>query len=245
LVAGWPIRRLGAPAGGWLDCAVWRVDLDLVDPARIPPLALCAFEQARATRFRFDRDAARYRAAHWGLRLALAAELRLDARQIRLRADADGKPHVDSDGRAGFNLSHSAGVAVVAVCADGDDVGVDVECRRPLEDVDALAARHLTAAERRHWQALPAADRGPAFLLAWTRKEAALKSIGKGLSVEPARVEAGLGDGPSHWPVAAALGGGVVDIRSGFDGELIIALARHRAVPAALPSALPSAAPSP
>jgi 4'-phosphopantetheinyl transferase len=223
----WPINRVSAPEGGWMDCEVWHIELDAMEPSTTSVAGLCDFERARAARFRFERDAARYVAAHWGLRRVLSKATGVDPAQIRLYADAAGKPHLASGQGIGFSLSHSAGTAIVAVSSE-DDVGVDVERWRDLDDVDALAGAHLAPAEHQHWQALPVPRRQRAFITAWTRKEAALKALGTGLDVEPSCVPAGLDFDPVIWEPDPSRGGGRVEIRSAANADFVVSLARHR-----------------
>ena len=58
---------------------------------------------------------------------------------------------------------------------------VDLECVRRLPDLEEMADRSFSAAERVVFHALPANDRLEAFFNCWTRKEAFLKALGDGL----------------------------------------------------------------
>ena len=60
-------------------------------------------------------------------------------------------------------------------------VGVDVERIRAIPDADALVMRFFSRRECDQFQALPPSARPAAFLRAWTRKEAVLKAIGRGV----------------------------------------------------------------
>lgn len=199
------LQRLADPTGPGRSGEVWRLDLDRLRVAPSVDATFEEFERERLSRLRFARDACRYRAAHWGLRLLLARPLGLAPAQVRLRSDAQGKPRLAHDGDWHFSLSHSGGIGVVAWC-QGWELGVDVECRRPLPDVDALAASLLSADEARAWRRLGKDARAEAFLVAWTRKEAAAKALGTGLAIEPRQIEAGLSAGPSRWKPAAPWG---------------------------------------
>jgi phosphopantetheine--protein transferase-like protein len=64
----------------------------------------------------------------------------------------------------------------------GCEVGVDVEQIRPLPDVHEIASRFFCPEEAAELISLPPDQRGQAFFLCWTRKEAYIKAIGDGLS---------------------------------------------------------------
>ena len=80
-----------------------------------------------------------------------------------------------------FNVSHSQGLAVVAVTRHRE-IGVDVEEVRPLPDAQPIAERCFSGEENRVFLGVPAADRLAAFFNCWTRKEAYLKALGDGLA---------------------------------------------------------------
>ena len=162
-----------------------------------PQLAtLSAQEQARASRFVFDRDRRRYQAAHVGLRDLLAARTGVPAAELVFEEGPFGKPAL-AGGLCAFNLSHSEDVALVALADAGvGEIGVDVEMLRPMADAAALARQNFSASENAELAALPSGDQSLAFLLGWTRKEACLKAIGSGLSIAPNIFTAGLGMGP-------------------------------------------------
>jgi len=80
-----------------------------------------------------------------------------------------------------FNLSHSAGLALIAVGAELQ-LGVDIEKIREEVDTAALAQRFFSPREGAGLQALPDNLRVPGFFACWTRKEAFLKATGTGLS---------------------------------------------------------------
>jgi phosphopantetheinyl transferase len=77
------------------------------------------------------------------------------------------------------SLAHRLGWVVAAV-ADGD-VGVDIECERPVRSSPAeRAAVMLTPDEIAEWRRLPEAEREPALLRAWVAKEAWFKAVPAG-----------------------------------------------------------------
>jgi len=107
---------------------------------------------------------------------------------VPLRTGLRGKPVLAAEPPLHFNLSHSGRVALYALSHDVE-VGIDVEAMRPLPDVDALVGRVMNAAQAEQWQALPPAERLPAFYRDWTRKEACVKASGDGLWAELPDIE--------------------------------------------------------
>lgn len=157
---------------------IWRAALDeegWPGAAKLPPE-----ERRRAERFLRRGPARRWIAARWALRQTLARYLELPAAEIELEVDERGKPRLR--GRSGeleFNLSHSEGLALVAV-TEGRAVGVDVEMIAPREDPLALAEGALPAEDVAAVRAAGSAERLGAFYAAWVRHEARLKCLGTG-----------------------------------------------------------------
>lgn len=166
------------PALGPRDVHVWRVALDR--PASAFARVLADDERARAARFHFDRDRDAYTIARGALRTLAGRYLGRAADALALAYRAHGKPYLpDEDLR--FNVSHSGQVAVIGF-ARGRELGVDVERRRALADLAALAEASFSPAERARFAALPPADQEPAFYRCWARKEAFIKATGEGIS---------------------------------------------------------------
>lgn len=78
-----------------------------------------------------------------------------------------------------FSLSHSGGLALLALAAE--PVGIDVE-RVPGPQLAAEASRALHPSERQDLTRMPPGARATAFARCWTHKEAYLKATGEGLS---------------------------------------------------------------
>jgi len=85
-----------------------------------------------------------------------------------------GKPYLPDTPRVKFNLSHTRGMALIAVAMDVE-VGVDVERLRPVPEW-RLNARRFFAPEQ---AATVTTERE--FFRQWTRLEAQLKALGVGL----------------------------------------------------------------
>lgn len=166
---------------------VWRVRLDLPAPAvrRYADL-LDAGERARAAGCRLPLERARHVAAHGALRTVLARYTGQAPADLRLHRTARGRPRLApapgadagaAPGPAGldFNLSHSGGLALIAVTRTGT-VGVDLELVRTDLDHRAMAARFLDPADARLIAALPPAAGRHAFFTRWTWREAYAKA---------------------------------------------------------------------
>jgi 4'-phosphopantetheinyl transferase len=146
--------------------------------------ALSDDERTRAVSFRFDADRWAFAAAHTGLRRLLGPMLGCAPRALRFRTDVNGKLHLDRKDRhpaVQFSLSHTRGCVSVAVA--GRPVGVDVERRRELSDLMAVA-RTTFAPEA--YATLAARPESPArtalFYRYWTLGEAFIKATGEGIA---------------------------------------------------------------
>ena len=111
-------------------------------------------ERKRAAQIVRLRARQRWIASRWALRTVLGRYLGREPAEIELRFGERGKPMLaDPYAPLRFNLSHSGGLALIAVATDRD-VGVDV-------------------------QAIGAKSAG--FYVEWTRREAVAKCHGVGL----------------------------------------------------------------
>jgi len=179
-----PLRLTTAVEGAF----VWL--LDLRHEPNVDVWQACQpNEHARAARFRLTLHARRYRAAHGGMRMILAAHLGLAMQAWAWQASEHGKPHFVDARHGHFNLSHSEDWALLAWHSDVP-LGVDIEWHRTLPDLDGLARHYFTSAEQ-SWlnEAVTASHREMRFHRLWSAKEAALKALGSGLLVAPRRVE--------------------------------------------------------
>ena len=142
-------------------------------------------ERERARRFIFERDRDRYVAARGILRDLLGQYLRCAPRSIEFAYGPYGKPAITgAASRSGicFNLSHSHGLAVVAIGRE-QEVGIDVELIRAEFASEAIAKRYFSAKEIDELSRLPVELRTEGFFLCWTRKEAYIKAKGDGLQI--------------------------------------------------------------
>lgn len=152
-------------------------------------------ERARADRFvqAAHRDA--FVCARGFLRDVLGRVSGRAAATLRFGYGSAGKPRLDDGTTLRFNLSHSDGVALLALTR-GREVGVDVEALRAVPDALLLADRHMAASEARALRRVAPERRDAAFLRCWTLKEAYVKAVGDGLGMALDAFEVGF-DAPA------------------------------------------------
>ncbi|MGX2996431.1 4'-phosphopantetheinyl transferase family protein [Streptomyces sp. JNUCC 64] len=146
---------------------------------------MSAEERARYEQFSEPSDRARFASARALVRTAMgratgvAPGLVPFDRKCRYCGGPHGKPRVPG-ATTRFSLSHSGGLVGLAL-AEGAEPGIDVE-RISARRVGRLAPRVLSARELRDLEAVPSGERSAAYHTYWTRKEAILKAVGRGIS---------------------------------------------------------------
>ncbi len=220
---GPPIALASMAAG----VTLWWAQLATI-PDEIARLAawLAPAEHARAARFGRAELAQRYVAGRALLRWLLGRTLGLPPPAVPIVRGVRGRPQLAGASAIDFNISHTAGVALVGI-ARGQRIGVDVE--RVDRDVraDGLAAKFLTAVERATLAPLPESERRARFLRYWTCKEAMSKATGDGLAAPFRLLEVRLADTielaagpdpyrPAHWQLAS------VAVPAGYLGTLAL-----------------------
>jgi 4'-phosphopantetheinyl transferase len=174
-----PPESLSLTAG---QVHVWRISLEQ-DDASLDRFrrTLAPEELDRAGRFRFERLQRHYVAGRGSLRDVLARYLSAKPEELRFSYNAYGKPALAGEESLQFNMSHSHEIALVAVTRDAA-VGVDVEHVRADFARDEIARRFFSRMEVATFNSLAKEEQVAAFFRCWTRKEAYIKAIGKGLS---------------------------------------------------------------
>lgn len=142
-------------------------------------------ERARAGRYQFERDRHRFIASRSAMRIILGACLRLAPERVAFRYGEQGKPAL-ANPNAGkpfyFNLSDSGDWAVLGITGDGE-IGVDIEALRPIPEITSIAERFFAPSEEAWLRSHPLHEQPWAFHRIWTCKEAYLKALGTGLSI--------------------------------------------------------------
>jgi phosphopantetheinyl transferase len=103
-----------------------------------------------------------------------------------VRRSSAGKPELVHSPLC-VSLAHSGAASLVGV-ARRREIGVDIERNRPVAGW-SLVGHALTRREEARLRALPSPRQGAAFLSIWTRKEAVLKALGVGLTLDPRLIE--------------------------------------------------------
>jgi 4'-phosphopantetheinyl transferase len=180
----------GAPVLGENEIHVWATILN--PPANVLAnfaATLSPDETERAHRFKFEKHRNRYIAGRGALRAILAQYLDTGAAGLRFGYQENGKPTlIENYAGIHFNLAHTEDLALVAVTRIGL-VGVDVECVRPIKNVDELVARFFSPRESESFQKVSDERKPAAFFNLWTRKEAMLKATGEGITRSLSLVE--------------------------------------------------------
>jgi len=149
-------------------------------------------EQRRAARFHFPVDRARFALCRSTLRRLLAKATGTPALDLRFGEGPHGKPFLTGLQNAPhFNLSHTRGLALIAI-ARAHALGVDAEASDRALNARELAGRVFTPAEIATLEPLEGAALAERFFRYWTAKEALLKATGRGLSLDPRKLEATL-----------------------------------------------------
>ncbi len=165
-------------------------------------------ERSKAESFKSTLLRDRYLVVRGLLRQTLADYLDVEPGTLVFEIGQYGKPALVG-GALHFNLSHSADTLLIAV-ADFADIGVDIEASRPRQHLDNLAERCFSDQEYQVWCNLSADERLDAFYRLWTKKEAFVKAVGRGiaLGIEQCEFELGkrgplLAIPPAYGPASA------------------------------------------
>jgi 4'-phosphopantetheinyl transferase len=143
-------------------------------------------ELDKLRRFRNISDKRLFIASHGALNFLVR---RLTGSTKALGYSAHGKPYL-TNSDIEFNISHSGEIAVIAF-SNKIPVGIDIEKLLPIEDKDELLRQFFHAKEEQEIIRLSIGESELAFYNCWTRKEAILKAVGDGLSIDSKSFYAG------------------------------------------------------
>lgn len=134
-------------------------------------------ELDRAERFHKEIDKNRFIICRSILKIVLAAQNQLDAKNIHLDYQSNKKPYLASHPSLHFNISHSEDFAVIAISQK--KIGIDIEYLSENFNFNELLSDVFKDNEILAIQ--KATDKKHAFYTSWTRKEAFVKALGKGI----------------------------------------------------------------
>lgn len=166
---------------------VWIVEPERIDDPRLLEAywgLLDAGEREKKRRFRFERHQRQYLVSHALVRLTLSRYAPVAPEAWAFTPNEYGRPEATGEWgrRLRFNLSHTDGMALVAVGLESD-LGADVEdAERPGETVE-IADSFFARTEVQALRALPKERQRERFFEYWTLKEAYIKARGAGLSL--------------------------------------------------------------
>ena len=152
-------------------------------------------EMKRMHRFLIDRPRREFALCRAALRANLCDLLGCTNERLSFGFGEHGKPFALVAGEkapVSFNLSHSTGHGLIAFASRGRPrrrIGVDAEVRRPDRDFDGIGERVFGAEERAALTAARGDDKARLFYRLWTLKEALIKALGTGFSLDPSTFE--------------------------------------------------------
>ncbi len=186
-------RKLGSN-----EIHVWRVFLaQTASILQSLEQTLSRDERTKAQRFYFEKDRRQFIVSRGALRTILSHELDIHPRDLRFGYNPYGKPSLipeQGGDTLRFNLSHSHGLALIAITKNRD-IGIDIERIRRDFSYQPIAESFFSPLENAVLRSLPQHLQHKAFFTCWTRKEAYIKAVGKGLSIPLDRFDVSLAPG--------------------------------------------------
>jgi len=161
---------------------IWHADLRL-DSESLSNLssALDELEKQKSDTFKLPMIRDRYMAVRAISRHVLASYSNHDPARLQFTVGEHGKPGLVGQSLH-FNISHSDHLLLMAV-ANFPDIGVDIEVIKPRINLDGLARRCFSVSELAAWQSAPKVQSKEVFYRLWTKKEAFVKAIGRGIAM--------------------------------------------------------------
>ena len=148
-------------------------------------------ELARVGRYRRAGPRRQFVLCRAALRVLLCARIGCRNDSLSFAASRVGKPRAVVDGRpvaTDFSVSHSGEHGLIALSRAGR-VGVDVEERTMRHDIDGPLKTVFAPAERLALAAVSGEAKARLFFKLWTCKEALIKALGTGFTIETSEFE--------------------------------------------------------
>lgn len=148
-------------------------------------------EKERWGRFLVNRPRNEFALCRAALRIHLCERIGCENDCLSFGYGDHGKPFAVVNGspaRISFNVSHSGMHGLLALAPSGE-VGVDVEERRRRPDVDGIGETVFGRNEQAAMATSSGLQKVHLFFKLWTIKEALIKVIGTGFSLDPSSFE--------------------------------------------------------
>jgi 4'-phosphopantetheinyl transferase len=134
-------------------------------------------ELNRANRYHKEKDRNRFIICRSLLKFVLATQTNLEVNNISLDYNSNKKPYLASFPWLHFNVSHSEDYAVITISRN--EVGIDIEYIS--EDFNFTPSLQDIFNDEEILNIKNTEDKKQAFYTSWTRKEAFVKALGKGI----------------------------------------------------------------
>lgn len=187
MVHSWvrPVRRMG-------DSLIVHVDLTPDDRRERSAVSwLDEDEFKRWKRYVVDRPGREFALCRAALRYLLCQQLGCDNSELSLVAGDHGKPYALVDGQpilTKFNVSHSDPHGLITI-THGVRVGVDIEAGVRQRDFDGISKMVFGPNECAEIASASGIQKANMFFRFWTLKEALVKALGTGLSINLTKFE--------------------------------------------------------
>ena len=159
---------------------IWQLDLRGL-PEKWDESILSDYESERINRLRLPQHRVRALAMKVQLRQLLAQYLLVSPSDLLFKKTEFGKPRLVKS-TLSFNVSHSGDTGLVAVSLC-EEIGVDIENWRAIDNREAIVQRHFSEKEKIQWLDVIEEDKEVIFFKIWTCKEAFIKATGRGLGL--------------------------------------------------------------
>ena len=159
---------------------LWRINRSVyLEKKNYSEYFLSEDEQNRAQRFRFRKDHDLFVMGRYITKVMLAYYTGTTPESVKIVPDSFGKPRCDIN--LFFNISHSGDQLFLGFSTT--EIGVDIERIDSEADTEKIGERHFSEIEFQNLMSYPRNERIEVFFEIWTKKEALIKGIGKGLSI--------------------------------------------------------------
>ncbi len=138
-----------------------------------------------ADRIYFQKDREQFIVSRGALKAILSRYLDIHPSALCFGYNPYGKPSLIAEqggDKLCFNLSHFHGVALIAI-TNNRNLGIDIESIRTDFPCQQIAESFFSPLENAVLRSFPLHLQHKAFFTCWTRKEAYIKAVGKGLSI--------------------------------------------------------------